>query len=77
MNPYLLLLVPITTIVCFPIPAHAYLDIGSVSVIFQAVIAVLVTSVFFIQTNWIKFKKVIKGFFLAKPKNGASNEKKK
>ena len=77
MSPFLLFIVSIIAIVCLPIPAQAYIDIGSVSLILQAIIAALVSTVVFFQVNWTNFKKIIKKFSLGKPNNGASNEKSK
>ena len=72
MNPFLLFIVSIIAIVCFPIPAQAYIDIGSVSLIFQTIIAAFVGAVVSFKINRVKFNKIIKKFFsLGKPKNGA------
>ena len=72
MSPFLLFIVSIIAIVCFPIPAQAYIDIGSVSLIFQIIIASFVGAVVSFKINKVKFSMIIKKFFsLGKPKNGA------
>lgn len=43
--------------------AHAYLDLGTGSYIAQAVIAVIVTILFFLRSYWLKYKKWAMGFF--------------
>ena len=47
--------------------AHAYLDLGTGSYIAQALIAAVVTTLFFIRNHWRKLKKWAMGFF---KKNG-------
>jgi len=47
--------------------AHAYLDLGTGSYIAQALIAAVVTTLFFLRSHWRKLKKWAMGFF---KKNG-------
>jgi len=52
-----LLLLALTSL--FPTPAHAYLDPGTGSYLFQIMLASLIGAAFAIKTYWIKIKKFL------------------
>lgn len=62
-----LLLHIITLILLFPKPAHAYLDPGTGSYLFQILIAGLFGSLFFIKSIFRGIKKFFKDTFKMKP----------
>lgn len=62
------MIIPLLSLVC-PQDAHAYLDPGSGSYIFQILIASLLGALFAIKVYWIKVLSLFKKLFCWKSKN--------
>jgi hypothetical protein len=72
MNFLFLLVVSVIAIICFPNLAQAYIDVGSVSMLLQVILAALVGAVVSIKIYWTKICQVMKKIFHSgEPKNDA------
>jgi len=49
--------------ICFSIPALAYLDSGSASMILQMVVAGAVGAMMFLKVNWLRIKTFVGQYF--------------
>jgi len=65
----ILRLLYIFTLIVFPTNAFAYLDLGTVSIILQAILGFIAATIASVSIYWTKFKSLISKLFNKKKEN--------
>ena len=67
----LIFVIPVTIIAFFPVPAHAYLDVGSASMLLQMALAGIVGALVSIKIYWQRLSAFLRNLFSTNDSKGS------